>query len=86
MSNKHQKTKFITREILKSSIIGAFKKFDPRYMVKNPVMFVVELGFVLTFVRVFSEMTFLWVILEHITVLCVLSFLSLYFLLISQSR
>lgn len=33
---------------MKSSCIGAFKKLDPRYMVKNPVMFVVELGFFVT--------------------------------------
>ncbi|MEG2812950.1 MAG: potassium-transporting ATPase subunit KdpB [Clostridium sp.] len=40
-----KKSKFITKEILKSSIIGAFKKFNPRYMIKNPVMFVVLIGF-----------------------------------------
>lgn len=50
MSKKQQKTKFITRDILKSSVIGAFKKLDPRYMMKNPVMFVVEIGFILTLV------------------------------------
>ncbi len=42
------KTKFVTRDILKSSIIGSFQKLDPRYMVKNPVMFVVEMGGVIT--------------------------------------
>lgn len=47
MSN-HKKTKFITKDILKSSIIGAFKKLNPKYMMKNPVMFVVEIGFVVT--------------------------------------
>ncbi|MEM1483325.1 potassium-transporting ATPase subunit KdpB [Oscillospiraceae bacterium PP1C4] len=46
--SKETKTKFITQDILKSSIIGAFKKLDPRYMMKNPVMFVVEVGFVVT--------------------------------------
>lgn len=50
MSKKQQKTKFITRDILKSSVIGAFQKLDPRCMLKNPVMFVVELGFVLTLI------------------------------------
>lgn len=38
------KKSFITRDILKSSIIGALKKFNPVYMIKNPVMFVVEIG------------------------------------------
>ena len=40
---KNKKTKFITKDILKSSIIGSFQKLDPRYMIKNPVMFVVEI-------------------------------------------
>ena len=47
---KKEKTKFITSDILKSSITGAFQKLDPRYMIQNPVMFVVELGFMITFV------------------------------------
>lgn len=50
MSKKQQKTRFITKDIFKSSVIGAFRKLDPRYMMKNPVMFVVEIGFILTFV------------------------------------
>lgn len=43
-----KKTKFITKEILKSSILGSFKKLNPVTMIKNPVMFVVEIGFVIT--------------------------------------
>ncbi|MEB2279319.1 potassium-transporting ATPase subunit KdpB [Lysinibacillus xylanilyticus] len=35
----------LTGNILKSSIIDALKKFSPLYMLKNPVMFVVEVGF-----------------------------------------
>ena len=50
---KQKTTKFITKDILKSSIIGAFTKLDPRYMVKNPVMFVVEVGFFITLVLCF---------------------------------
>ncbi|HEX3471735.1 MAG TPA: potassium-transporting ATPase subunit KdpB [Silvibacterium sp.] len=34
--------------ILRQAIVGAFTKLDPRAMVKNPVMFVVEVGSVLT--------------------------------------
>jgi potassium-transporting ATPase ATP-binding subunit len=34
--------------ILRQAIVGAFTKLDPRVMVKNPVMFVVEVGSVLT--------------------------------------
>lgn len=46
--NKKRKQKMITPEILRQSILGAFVKLNPRYMMKNPVMFVVEVGFVLT--------------------------------------
>lgn len=53
MSKKNKKTKFITKEILKSSILGAFIKLDPRYMIKNPVMFVVEIGFIITLLLCF---------------------------------
>ena len=47
---KKDKTKFITKDILRSSILGAFQKLDLRYMIKNPVMFVVEIGFLFTLV------------------------------------
>ncbi len=49
MSNKKKKS-VMTPEILKQALIGSFKKLNPVYMIKNPVMFVVELGFVLTLV------------------------------------
>lgn len=51
--SKEKKTKFITGDILKSSVIGAFSKLNPRYMIKNPVMFVVEIGFVVTLLLCF---------------------------------
>lgn len=47
---KKDKTKFIPKDILRSSILGAFQKLDLRYMIKNPVMFVVEIGFLFTLV------------------------------------
>ena len=47
---KKDKTKFITKDILRSSILGAFQKLDLLYMIKNPVMFVVEIGFLFTLV------------------------------------
>ena len=55
---KKEKTKFITPDIMKSSIIGAFQKLDPRYMIKNPVMFVVELGFFITLVLTIFQTLF----------------------------
>ncbi|MFJ7735385.1 potassium-transporting ATPase subunit KdpB [Lysinibacillus sp. NPDC097287] len=51
------KKSFITSDILKSSIIGAFKKFNPIYMIKNPVMFVVEIGlFLVLLLTIFPNM------------------------------
>ena len=47
------KSKFITHEILWSSIKGAFVKLNPMYMIKNPVMFVVEVGFVVCVILTF---------------------------------
>ena len=46
--SKKQNTKFITPDILKGAVKGAFIKLNPRYMMKNPVMFVVEIGFFFT--------------------------------------
>ena len=45
---KKQNKKLLTPEILKQALIGSVKKLDPRYMIKNPVMFVVEIGFFIT--------------------------------------
>ena len=46
--SKKQNTRFITPDILKGAVKGAFIKLNPRYMMKNPVMFVVEIGFFIT--------------------------------------
>ena len=46
--SKKQNKKLLTSEILKQALIGSVKKLDPRYMLKNPVMFVVETGFLIT--------------------------------------
>ena len=55
--SKKNSTKFVTRDILKSSLEGAFQKLDPRYMIKNPVMFVVEGGvFITLLLSIFPSM------------------------------
>lgn len=56
--SKNNRTKFVTKDIMKSSIIGAFQKLDPRYMIKNPVMFVVEIGFFITVILSFFPTIF----------------------------
>ena len=51
MSKKNQK--LITPEIFRQAIIGSFTKLNPLYMMKNPVMFVVEVGCFITLILSF---------------------------------
>ena len=58
--SKKKNSKFITKDILRSSVINSFIKLNPKYMIKNPVMFVVEVGFFITvllsiFPNIFGE-------------------------------
>lgn len=46
--SKKTNQKLITPEIMHGAIVGSFTKLNPRYMMKNPVMFVVEIGFFIT--------------------------------------
>ncbi len=43
-----EKTSLWNTQIISQAIVDSFRKLDPRWMVKNPVMFVVEVGSVLT--------------------------------------
>lgn len=52
--SKNRKQTMITPEIMRKAVAGAFTKLDPRYMMKNPVMFVVEIGFVISLVLSFA--------------------------------
>ncbi|MCZ8513558.1 potassium-transporting ATPase subunit KdpB [Paenibacillus filicis] len=52
MANVRKRT--ITREIMNQAIIDAFKKLNPSVMIKNPVMFVVEVGTVITLLLSFA--------------------------------
>lgn len=56
--SKKQNKKLLTPEILKQALIGSVKKLDPRYMMKNPVMFVVEIGFFITLLLTFVPTLF----------------------------
>ncbi|MDR3598211.1 potassium-transporting ATPase subunit KdpB, partial [Clostridium sp.] len=58
MSDKNKESKFITKEILNEAIIESFKKLNPKYMIKNPVMFVVEVGFIITLLLTFLPSLF----------------------------
>jgi K+-transporting ATPase ATPase B chain len=43
------------REILRHALVDAFKKLDPRVQVKNPVMFVVLIGTIVTFIEAIAH-------------------------------
>ena len=43
-------------EIVRPAIIDSFRKLDPRIMIKNPVMFVVEVGSVVTSALLIQEL------------------------------
>jgi K+-transporting ATPase ATPase B chain len=60
------------RQILRHALVDAFKKLDPRVQIKNPVMFVVLVGTVVTFVEaiahpsIFSWSITIWLFLTVI--------------------
>lgn len=49
----HQKKSAMNGTIVKSAINQSFLKLDPRVMIRNPIMFVVEIGFLITLLLVF---------------------------------
>ena len=46
--NPKQSTSLFTAELIRPAILASFSKLDPRVQVRNPVMFVVEVGALLT--------------------------------------
>ncbi|WP_411680470.1 potassium-transporting ATPase subunit KdpB [Clostridium thailandense] len=56
--SKNNKNKFITKEIVNEAVTESFKKLNPKYMAKNPVMFVVEIGFFISLVLTFFPTIF----------------------------
>lgn len=47
MSNRDKKSWF-NKKLVIEAIKGSFDKLNPKYMIKNPVMFIVETGFIIT--------------------------------------
>jgi K+-transporting ATPase ATPase B chain len=55
-NDKRSKKSWITKEILFNAIKDSFIKLNPRDMIRNPVMFVVEVGFLITlFLSIFPN-------------------------------
>jgi K+-transporting ATPase ATPase B chain len=57
LSNNKNK-KWISNKLMKDALKGSFKKLNPVYMIKNPVMFIVEVGFVITLILSFIPNAF----------------------------
>src|SRR5215470_10833953 len=58
MATSHSQPKAISltdRKILRSAMASSFAKLNPKWMIKNPVMFVVEVGAVVTLVVLVSN-------------------------------
>lgn len=53
VENEVRQAKTMDRDIITNAIKEAFAKLNPRVMVKNPIMFVVEIGFFLTLILSF---------------------------------
>lgn len=48
----------MNKKIIKQGLLESIKKLDVRYMIKNPVMFVVEIGFFLSVILTFAPTAF----------------------------
>ena len=57
-SERRHTPKVDTSGIYKRAVVDSFKKLDPRVQIKNPVMFVVEIGTVLTLLLTFNPQIF----------------------------
>ena len=80
----------MTKDILKSSVIGALQKLNPKYMIKNPVMFVVEAGCVLTLIMTFFPSIFgddasVGYLRTYNGIVCVILFITILFANFAES-
>lgn len=80
----------MTKDILKSSAAGAFQKLSPRYMIQNPVMFVVEVGFILTlimtaFPTIFGDDASLGYLRIYNGIVCIILFITVLFANFAES-
>lgn len=57
MAEKSQKRPLFDPPIVKRAIKDSFKKLDPRWVARNPVMFVVEIGSLLTTLLIVRDIT-----------------------------
>lgn len=56
MNTKHKIPQLFNKAIISRALLDSFAKLDPRWQIKNPVMFVVFLGAILTTLTVIREL------------------------------
>lgn len=88
MSKKNQK--LITPDIFRQAVIGSLKKLNPLYIMKNPVMFVVEIGFFITlllsiFPGVFGDVSNGTNLRIYNMIVCVVLFITVLFANFAES-
>jgi K+-transporting ATPase ATPase B chain len=52
------RSKTLSKQIVNQALLGSFKKLNPAIMIKNPVMFVVEIGTLITLILSFAPDAF----------------------------
>ena len=55
-TTRARRANLFSRELVLAAIRDAFPKLNPRHQLKNPVMFIVELGSVITTIIFFKEL------------------------------
>ena len=88
MSKKNQK--LVTPDIFRQALIGSFAKLNPVYMMKNPVMFVVEVGCFITlllsfFPGLFGDMSTGTNLRLYNIIVCVVLFITVLFANFAES-
>ena len=88
MSKKNQK--LVTPDIFRQALIGSFAKLNPVYMMKNPVMFVVEVGCFITlllsfFPGLFGDVSTGTNLRLYNIIVCVVLFITVLFANLAES-
>ena len=88
MSKKNQK--LVTPDIFRQALIGSFAKLNPVYMMKNPVMFVVEVGCFITlllsfFPELFGDVSTGTNLRLYNIIVCVVLFITVLFANFAES-
>ena len=88
--SKNRNQKLVTPEIFHQAVIGSFTKLNPRYMMKNPVMFVVEVGCIITlllsiFPGVFGDVSAGTNLRLYNVIVCIILFITALFANFAES-